>query len=44
MSSNGSNKRLTIVIPALNEQEKIAETIEGTLPMARELLTILKLF
>jgi glycosyltransferase involved in cell wall biosynthesis len=38
MPSNGPDKRLTIVIPALNEQEKIAETIEGVLPLARDLL------
>ncbi|MDE2473150.1 MAG: glycosyltransferase, partial [Bradyrhizobium sp.] len=38
MPSHGPDKRLTIVIPALNEQEKIAETIEGVLPLARELL------
>src|ERR1700761_8003069 len=38
MSSNGPDKKLTIVVPALNEQEKIAETIEGILPSARDLL------
>jgi dolichol-phosphate mannosyltransferase len=38
MSAPGPDKRLTIVIPALNEQEKIAETIEGVLPLARDLL------
>jgi dolichol-phosphate mannosyltransferase len=38
MPSNGADKRLTIVIPAVNEQEKVAETIEGVLPLARDLL------
>ncbi len=38
MPANGPDKRLTIVIPALNEQEKIAETIDGVLPSARNLL------
>ena len=38
MSASGPNRKVTIVIPALNEQEKIAETIEGVLPLARELL------
>jgi glycosyltransferase involved in cell wall biosynthesis len=38
MPSNGPDKRLTIVVPALNEQEKIADTIQGILPLARDLL------
>jgi dolichol-phosphate mannosyltransferase len=38
MSSSRPDRRVTIVIPALNEQEKIAETIEGVLPLARDLL------
>src|SRR6185437_11507679 len=28
------DKKLTIVVPALNEQEKIAETVAGILPLA----------
>jgi len=38
MSSPGPDRRLTIVVPALNEQDKIAETIDGILPLARDLL------
>ena len=38
MSSSRPDRRVTIVIPALNEQERIAETIEGVLPLARDLL------
>jgi dolichol-phosphate mannosyltransferase len=44
MPANGPDKRLTIVIPALNEQDKIAETIEGVLPLARELLEDFEIF
>jgi dolichol-phosphate mannosyltransferase len=38
MSAPGPDRRLSIVVPALNEQEKIAETVEGILPLARDLL------
>jgi len=38
MTSSKAAKKLTIVIPALNEQGKIADTIDGVLPLARELL------
>ena len=38
MSATYPDKRLTIVIPALNEQDNIRETIEGVLPLARDLL------
>ncbi|SDS22034.1 glycosyltransferase family 2 protein [Bradyrhizobium canariense] len=38
MSSPRPARRLTIVVPALNEQEKIADTIDGILPLARDLL------
>lgn len=38
MSVPKPNKRLTIVVPALNEEEKIADTINGILPLARDLL------
>jgi dolichol-phosphate mannosyltransferase len=38
MSSPGPDKRLTIVVPALNEQDCIAKTIDGILPLARDLL------
>jgi dolichol-phosphate mannosyltransferase len=38
MSSSRPDKTLTIVVPALNEQEKIAQNIDGILPLARELL------
>lgn len=38
MPSSEPEKRLTIVVPALNEQEKIGETIDGILPLARDLL------
>ncbi|MDE2331612.1 MAG: glycosyltransferase family 2 protein [Bradyrhizobium sp.] len=44
MSANGPNKRLTIVIPALNEQDKIADTIDGVLPLARDLLDDFEIF
>ena len=44
MSSPKAEKRLTIVIPALNEEEKIADTIHGVLPLARELLDDFELF
>jgi dolichol-phosphate mannosyltransferase len=38
MSLPGPDRRLSIVVPALNEEEKIAETINGILPLARDLL------
>jgi dolichol-phosphate mannosyltransferase len=38
MSPLKQDGTLTIVIPALNEQEKIAETVHGVLPLARQLL------
>jgi glycosyltransferase involved in cell wall biosynthesis len=38
MTSSKSAKKLTIVIPALNEQSKIADTIDGVWPLARDLL------
>jgi dolichol-phosphate mannosyltransferase len=38
MSLPRPEKKLSIVIPALNEQEKIAATVEGILPLARDLL------
>jgi dolichol-phosphate mannosyltransferase len=34
MPTDGPDKRLTILIPALNEEAKIAETIGGILPLA----------
>lgn len=37
-------KKLTIVIPALNEQDKIADTIDGVLPLARDLLDDFEIF
>jgi dolichol-phosphate mannosyltransferase len=37
-------KTLTIVIPALNEQKDIATTVEGVLPLARELLDDFEIF
>jgi glycosyltransferase involved in cell wall biosynthesis len=44
MTSSKSAKKLTIVIPALNEQDKIADTIDGVLPLARELLDDFEIF
>jgi dolichol-phosphate mannosyltransferase len=44
MSSPKPDKRLTIVIPALNEEDKIADTIRGVLPLARELLDDFEVF
>ena len=44
MSSPKPDKRLTIVIPALNEEEKIADTIRGVLPAARDLLDDIEIF
>jgi len=44
MSSPKPDKRLTIVIPALNEEEKIADTIRGVLPAARDLLDDFEIF
>lgn len=38
MSVPKRDRRLTIVVPALNEQEKIADTVRGVLPLARQLL------
>ncbi len=44
MTPSRAAKRLTIVIPALNEQDKIADTIDGVLPLARELLDDFEIF
>src|SRR3954447_20905700 len=44
MTSPKAAKKLTIVIPALNEQDKIADTIDGVLPLARELLDDFEIF
>ena len=44
MLSLKAEKRLTIVIPALNEEDKIADTILGVLPLARELLDDFEIF
>ena len=38
MSSPKPDKKLTIVVPALNEEEKIADTIRGILPATRVLV------
>lgn len=38
VSLSKPDRSLTIVVPALNEQEKIADTVRGILPLARELL------
>ena len=38
MSVPKPDKRLTIVVPALNEEAKIADTINGILPLARNFL------
>ena len=44
MSSPRPEKKLTIVVPALNEQDKIADTIRGILPLARDLLHDFEIF
>ena len=44
MSSPKPDKKLTIVVPALNEEEKIADTIRGILPAARDLLDDFEIF
>ncbi|MDX3965916.1 MAG: glycosyltransferase family 2 protein [Bradyrhizobium sp.] len=44
MTPSRAAKKLTIVIPALNEQDKIADTIGGVLPLARELLDDFEIF
>ncbi|RZI37663.1 glycosyltransferase family 2 protein, partial [Herbaspirillum sp. HC18] len=44
MTPSRAAKRLTIVIPALNEQDKIADTIGGVLPPARQLLDDFEIF
>ncbi|WP_448044179.1 glycosyltransferase family 2 protein [Bradyrhizobium liaoningense] len=44
MTPSRATKKLTIVIPALNEQDKIADTIDGVLPLARELLDDFEIF
>lgn len=44
MSPPIPDKRLTIVVPALNEEEKIADTITGILPFARDLLDDFEIF
>lgn len=44
MTPSRAAKKLTIVIPALNEQDNIADTIDGVLPLARELLDDFEIF
>ena len=44
MSSPKPDKKLTIVVPALNEEERIADTIRGILPAARDLLDDFEIF
>jgi dolichol-phosphate mannosyltransferase len=44
MSSPQPDKNLTIVVPALNEQDKIADTIRGILPLASDLLNDFEIF
>jgi glycosyltransferase involved in cell wall biosynthesis len=44
MSSPKPDKRLTIVVPALNEEDKIADTIRGILPPAGDLLDDFEIF
>src|SRR5271169_4189722 len=38
MPSPPQNKKLTIIVPALNEEAKIASTVNAILPLAHDLL------
>jgi dolichol-phosphate mannosyltransferase len=44
VSTPKPDKRLTIVVPALNEEASIADTVRGILPLARDLLDDFEIF
>ncbi|WP_291842058.1 glycosyltransferase family 2 protein [Bradyrhizobium sp.] len=44
VSTPKPDKRLTIVVPALNEEDSIADTVRGILPLARDLLDDFEIF